>query len=70
MLKYIMNYLPKLKARLLLLFSIINFLNAGEMLVWEQDEKSIGVALRNKVETFYGANTNLLSGITKILNCS
>ena len=62
MLKYIMNYLPMLKARLLLLFFIINFLTAGEMLVWEQDEKSIGVALRNKVETFYGANTNLLSG--------
>lgn len=51
--------------RYIFLFIISNFaFNAysGEMLVFRQDNKSLGFALKNKIENFYGANVGLLSG--------
>jgi hypothetical protein len=46
-----------------------NTMRSGQLLTWRDGDKVLGIALKNKVETFYGANTNFLSGcdLDKIL---
>lgn len=56
-----MNYGFKIQVLFITLF-FYSIANAGEMLVWRQGDKSVGFALKNKIETFYGANLSLLSG--------
>jgi hypothetical protein len=59
-------------AKIKLIILVLIFFNAaraGQLLTWRDGDKVLGIALKNKVETFYGANTNFLSGcdLDKIL---